>query len=168
MIAGKGKLVFFCGKMGAGKSTLAATIAEQYKAVLLSEDEWLSQLYPEQIQSFDDYIRLSRQIRPLVSKLVKDMLLSGISVVMDFPANTRNQRSWFSELCAEARCDHEMIYLEATDEVCLQHLAIRRDEQPERSAFDTKEVFMQVSQYFEEPQAAEQLNCRKITVQHNQ
>ena len=91
MLGGKGKLLFFCGKMGAGKSTLSVKIAEQYNAVLLSEDDWLSQLYPQQVHSFDDYIRLSRQIRPLVRQLVKDMLLAGTSVVMDFPANTRQQ-----------------------------------------------------------------------------
>lgn len=167
MLGGKGKLVFFCGKMGAGKSTLAVKIAEQYNAVLLSEDNWLSQLYPQQINTFDDYIKLSRQIRPLLRQLVKDMLLSGTSVVMDFPANTRKQRSWFRELCAEAQCDHEMIYLEATDETCLQQLSLRREKQPERSAFDTREVFFLVSQYFEAPETSEQLNCSKITVQPN-
>jgi adenylylsulfate kinase-like enzyme len=34
-----GKLIFFCGKMGAGKSTKASEIAQESNAVLLSEDE---------------------------------------------------------------------------------------------------------------------------------
>lgn len=37
----KGVLTFFCGKMGAGKSTKAIEIAEEDNAVLFSEDEWL-------------------------------------------------------------------------------------------------------------------------------
>ncbi len=160
--------MFFCGKMGAGKSTLSVKIAEQYNAVLLSEDDWLSQLYPEQIKDFDDYIRLSRQMRPLVRQLVKDMLLSGTSVVMDFPANTKKQRGWFRDLCSEAQCDHEMIYLEASDAVCLQHLFARRQLQPERAAFDTEDVFKMVTNYFEEPEPLEQLNLKKITVPDNE
>jgi len=42
-----GKLIFFCGKMGAGKSTKSKEFASESNAVLLSEDEWLSILYPK-------------------------------------------------------------------------------------------------------------------------
>ena len=34
-----GRLTFFCGKMGAGKSTQANIMAKEKNAVLLSEDE---------------------------------------------------------------------------------------------------------------------------------
>ncbi|WP_145974153.1 AAA family ATPase, partial [Thalassobacter stenotrophicus] len=40
-----GTLIFFCGKMGAGKSTLAKRLAEEKGAVLISEDDLLSKLY---------------------------------------------------------------------------------------------------------------------------
>ena len=80
--------------------------AEEKSAVLLSEDQWLSQVYPNQIRTFDDYIRLSRQIRPLVENLVKDILRTGTNVVMDFPANTVSQREWFITLCEEAESEH--------------------------------------------------------------
>ena len=163
-MANQGVLTFFCGKMGAGKTTMSKRIAAEQNAVLLSEDDWLAQLYPGQIQSFDDYLNHSRQIRPLARQLVMDILLTGSNVVMDFPANTVRQRSWFKNLCAEAGCAHEMIYLVATDETCLQHLATRRQEQPERSAFDTAEVFLQVTRYFEEPEVSEELNIRQLTL----
>jgi thymidine kinase len=51
----KGNLIFFCGKMGAGKTTTSKTIAREKNAVLISEDEWLSAHYPNEINSFDDY-----------------------------------------------------------------------------------------------------------------
>ena len=41
-----GTLIFF-GKMGAGKSTKSKEVSITKNAVLLSEDEWLSILYPE-------------------------------------------------------------------------------------------------------------------------
>ncbi len=51
------ELVFFCGKMGAGKSTLAKRMATEMNALLLSEDEWLAALYLDEIHGLDDYIR---------------------------------------------------------------------------------------------------------------
>lgn len=47
-----GSLLLFCGKMGAGKSTEAKKIALERNAVLISEDDWLATLYPDQIKSF--------------------------------------------------------------------------------------------------------------------
>ncbi len=38
--------------MGAGKSTKSKQLAIEKHVVLLSEDEWLSSLYPNQITSF--------------------------------------------------------------------------------------------------------------------
>jgi shikimate kinase len=52
----KGTLFFFCGKMGAGKSTMARQVASKHGAVLLSEDEWLAAHYPSLIHDFNDYI----------------------------------------------------------------------------------------------------------------
>ena len=160
----QGTLLFFCGKMGAGKSTMSIELSKEKSAVLLSEDAWLAQLYPSQITSFDDYLRLSRQMRPLVRSLVQDILDTGTSVVLDFPANTATQRAWFRNLSAEVGAPHEMVYLEASDEVCLEHIAKRRQEQPERSHFDTEEVFLRVTRYFEEPEDIEGLNVRRIPV----
>ncbi|MGP4845258.1 AAA family ATPase [Marinobacter sp. 1Y8] len=84
----KGTLTFFCGKMGAGKSTKASEIAQKSNAVLLSEDEWLASLYPNKISSLNDYIEYSNLLKPQIKKLVQSMLSAGTNVVMDFPANT--------------------------------------------------------------------------------
>ncbi|WP_412522461.1 AAA family ATPase [Shewanella algae] len=39
-----GTLIFFCGKMGAGKSTLSQELASERRAVCISEDQWLAAL----------------------------------------------------------------------------------------------------------------------------
>lgn len=159
----KGTLIFFCGKMGAGKSTKSKEVALQRNAVLLSEDEWLATLYPNQISSFKDYLKFSAQLRPLVRSHVQNILSTGTNVVMDFPANTIRQRLWFKELASEINTYHELIYLKVSDEICLRQIAQRRIEQPERAAFDTEEVFYQVTKFFEEPSANEGL----VTTQLN-
>lgn len=157
-----GTLFFFCGKMGAGKSTQAKVVATANNAVLISEDEWLAAHYPNQIQTFDDYLSLSRAIKPFIQAHVQRILTTGASVVMDFPANTVGQRAWFKALCIEIGCEHEMQFLDLTDDRCLAQVAQRRLKQPERAHFDTADVFAQVTQFFEPPTEAENLNILRI------
>lgn len=105
-------LIFLCGKMGAGKSTKSSELADERNAVLLSEDEWLSSLYPNQIHTLADYIEYSNRLKPLAKRLVQDMLNKGVIVIMDFPANTLAQRQWFKSIFSEIDADHELIYLD--------------------------------------------------------
>ena len=151
----RGTLIYFCGKMGAGKSTKSKAVAANRNAVLISEDEWLSKLYPDQISSFDDYIKFSGQLRPLIKAHVQNILRTGSNVVMDFPANTKRQREWFNKISIEAESKAELIYLKASDLLCLNQIAQRVIEQPSRAAFDTEKMFNHVTKYFEEPEASE-------------
>ena len=43
------KLIFLCGKMAAGKTTLARDLARRENAVLLVEDAFLDSLFPGEI-----------------------------------------------------------------------------------------------------------------------
>lgn len=158
----KGTLYFFCGKMGAGKSTASTKLAAEKTAVRLSEDEWLSSLYPGQISTFADYLKYSLGIKPLVKSHVQNILMTGTNVVMDFPANTQKQRKWFCDLASEIGVDHELIFINVSDEQCLAQIVKRGQEQPERAAFDTEAVFKQVTQYFELPSASEGLNLSEF------
>ncbi|WP_078553820.1 AAA family ATPase [Bacillus alkalicellulosilyticus] len=158
-----GTLYFFCGKMGAGKSTQSKKMAIEKHAVLLSEDEWLSSLYPNQITSFEDYIRFSSQLKPLVKKHVQNILSVGTDVVMDFPANTQKLRKWFWDMASELNASHQLIFLNLNNDQCLRQIAQRRNEQPERAAFDTEAVFNQVTKFFEAPEASEGLNILEVS-----
>lgn len=88
----KGTLTFFCGKMGAGKTTKSKTVSLEKNAVLLCEDDWLEAHYPNQINSFDDFIKFSTLIKPFVKSHVQQILNTGTNVVMNFPANTKKRR----------------------------------------------------------------------------
>lgn len=83
-----GTLIFFCGKMGAGKSTLSTKIARERGAVVISEDEWLAALFPGEIKNFKDYISYSSRLKPVLRLHVEQMLVAGTTVVLDFPGNT--------------------------------------------------------------------------------
>ncbi|PYV70475.1 MAG: cell division protein ZipA, partial [Acidobacteria bacterium] len=45
-MAGSAKLIFLCGKMAAGKSTLARELADRENAVLLVQDDFVTALFP--------------------------------------------------------------------------------------------------------------------------
>lgn len=158
----KGTLIFFCGKMGAGKSTLSRKICQQTGAILLSEDEWLAAFYADEITDFDSYLKYSSRIKPLLKCHVQSILNTGVSVVMDFPANTQNQRQWFKDIYAEHEIPHRLVYIEASDQLCLKHIKQRRIENPQRETFDTEKVFHQVNSYFQPPCAEEGFNIEVI------
>ncbi len=152
-----GTLLFFCGKMGAGKTTHSVRLAREIGAVLISEDEWLAKLYPQDIADFNDYLKFSTRIKPLLKTHIQNILQTGVSVVLDFPGNTRSQRTWFLQICHEIGAAHRLIYLNISDQKCLQQLGQRRNTAPERAAFDTEEMFHQISSYFQKPDASEGL-----------
>ena len=155
-------LYFLCGKMGAGKSTYSEKLAAENNAVLISEDDWLAQLFPNQIRTFDDYRQYAARLKPLVFAHVVNVLKAGTDAVLDFPANTVKQRKWFVELAEAAGANAQLIYLEASDELCLQQIAKRRIEQPQRAEFDNEAMFQEVNKFFQEPEARERLNVALI------
>ena len=160
----KGTLFFFCGKMGAGKTTKAQSLALERNAVMLSEDEWLESLYPNKINSIDDYLKYSNRLKSQIKRLVQSILITGKDVIMDFPANTTKQREWFRHVFTEIEAPHDLIYIESSNEICIKRIEKRALDQPERAATDTVEMFEQVTKFFVEPGEEEGFN---ITIQKN-
>ncbi len=156
------ELIFFCGKMGAGKSTLARRMAQDMNALLLSEDEWLAALFPDQILGLEDYIQYSRRLKSVLGPHIRSILKTGVSVVMDFPANTMTQRNWFREIFEPDHIPHRLIYLDVDDETCLQRIAARASSQPERARFDTEAVFRRVTSHFQAPAEREGFNIQVV------
>lgn len=163
-MANLGKITFFSGKMGAGKSTLSVELATQNNAVLISEDEWLSSVYPDEISSLEDYVKYSNLLKPQMKKLVQSILLTGSSVVMDYPANTLRLRKWLKSIFTEIDADHELVYLDVPDEVCLSRIAKRSVEQPHRAKTDTPAMFEAMKQYFQAPTADEGFSVTYIAI----
>ncbi|MFB3301938.1 AAA family ATPase [Pseudomonas sp. AMR01] len=118
-------LHLLCGKIASGKSTFANTLATEHAAILLSEDAWLAQLYPGEILSIADYVRSAQRVRGVLGPLVIDLLRSGVSVVLDVPANTRANREWLLGLAQSAEVPHRLHYLELDDATCRARLHAR-------------------------------------------
>ena len=146
-----GKLLFFCGKMAAGKSTLARDLARQENAILLVEDEFLARLYPGEIADIAAYVKCSRRIKDALAPHVAALLARGVTVVLDFPGNTRTQRGWFRELIDTTGARHELHFVDASDDVCKRQLRDRSEGLPAGSRWTSDAEFDAVTAYFEPP-----------------
>lgn len=149
--------------MGSGKSTLSHKMVSKEDAILISEDEWLKTIYPNEIMNFEDYLKYSSRLKLIIKPHVQNILNSGISVVMDFPGNTEKQRMWFKEIYIEYGFPHKLMYIEASDSLCIKQIKKRVKTNPERAQFDTEDVFHQVTSYFQPPSEHE---CFAIEVVH--
>jgi predicted kinase len=118
-------LHMICGKIGAGKSTLAARLTEQPATVGISEDAWLACLYKDEQKTIEDYVRNSRRLREVMSDHIVTLLEAGLSVVLDFPANTPASRQWMRSLFERAGADYQLHFLDVPDDVCKARLRAR-------------------------------------------
>ncbi|MFG0400416.1 AAA family ATPase [Pseudomonas sp. zjy_11] len=147
------------GKIASGKSTLAKSLAVEGSTVLLSEDHWLSRLYPEQIKSVNDYVRLAHQVRQVLGPLVIDILRAGVTVVLDFPANTPQDRLWLRNLADAAEVSHCVHYIEVDDDTCRDRLHLR-NHRGEHEFAATDAEFDLITSYFRAPHKDEGLQIK--------
>ena len=151
-------LIFFCGKMAAGKSTLARELAARENAVLLVEDEFLARLFPSEIVDLGAYVTYSSRVRDALGPHICALLARGVSVVLDFPANTRRQRAWFRRLIDDSGAEHELHYIDASDALCIQQLKDRSKDLPADTRWTSEAEFATVTAYFEPPADDEGFN----------
>jgi predicted kinase len=152
------KVYFMCGKMAAGKSTYARELAQTKNAVLLIQDEFLGAFYPGEILSIQDFVKYSARLRGALSLHIQDLLTHGVSVVLDFPGNTRVQRQWFREIFEGANVEHELHFIDVPDELCKRQLRQRSATLPAGSAWTTDAEFDAITAYFQAPADDEEFN----------
>jgi predicted kinase len=154
----KAKLYFMCGKMAAGKSTLSRALAESAGAVLLIQDDFLARLYPGEIVDIPDYVKYSTRLKDALTPHICALLSSGMPVVLDFPGNTRKQRTWFRTLFEHADSEHELHFIVASDELCKRQLKDRSKGLPAGTPWTTEAEFDAITAYFEAPSIEEGFN----------
>ncbi|MGB5556829.1 MAG: ATP-binding protein [Paracoccaceae bacterium] len=118
-------LYLLCGKIASGKSTCAKELSQRPSTVLIDMDQWMSILFPAENASVEDFVRLSARLRDAMQPLVVDILKSGTSVVLDFPANTVGWRIWMKGIISDAQVSHELHVFDVPDEVCKARLRHR-------------------------------------------
>jgi predicted kinase len=152
------KLIFVCGKMAAGKSTLARDLAQRENAVLLVQDEFLDILYPGEITDIPGFVKFSSRLRNALEPHVCALLSKGIPVVLDFPANTQAQRAWFRGIFERAKVDHELHFVDASDVLCKSQLKDRSKNLAPGAPWTTDAEFEAITAYFQAPSEDEGFN----------
>ena len=104
----------------------------------------MSILFPTENRTIEDFTRLSARLRAAMGPHVVDLLQNDLSVVLDFPANTVNWRSWMRSLITEARVAHELHVLNVPDAICKARLRQRNEggEHPYQVDEATYDLFM--------------------------
>jgi len=147
-------LHLLCGKIAAGKSSLAASLSRGAKSIVISQDRWLAPLYPDEIKTLSDYVRHVARLQDALKPHLVELLRAGVSIILDFPANTVKSRLWMRSIFEEAGAAHKLHFLDTPDEICRGRLAARNasgvhDYQVSEAQFD------EFTRYFEPPNEAE-------------
>jgi predicted kinase len=150
-------LYLLCGKIAAGKSTLARRLAARPVTLLISEDHWTSNLFADDLRTIDDYGRYSARLRAAMGPHIVDILRQGLSIVLDFPANTVGNRNWMRSLIDQSGAAHELHLLDVPDTICKQRLRERNEcgEHPFQVSEAEYDLF---TSYFMPPQPSEGFN----------
>lgn len=152
------KLIFVCGKMASGKSTLARDLAKRENAVLLVQDELLDRLFPGEITDIPGFVKHSSRLKEALAPHICSVLSKGVSVVLDFPGNTKAQRDWFRQLFERANAGHELHFVDASDAVCKLQLKNRSQDLAPGTAWTTDAEFEAITVYFQAPLEVEGFN----------
>jgi predicted kinase len=145
-----GMLHLFCGKIASGKSTLAGRLAAEPGAVLLSEDGLLSTLYPGEIASLEDYVRMTRRLRAAIEEHLIALLGQGLTLVLGFQANTPTARAWMRSLAERSGAECRLHLIEVGDEECKARLRAR-NAAGEHAYQVSEETFDLFTSYFVPP-----------------
>ena len=152
--AGTPTLHMICGKIAAGKSTLARRLADAPATILISEDIWLSTLYPEEQRTVAEYARNSRRLRAVMGGHIEALLRAGLSVVLDFPANTVANRQWMRSIFEKAGAGHRLHFIDLPNAVCKARLR-QRNVAGTHQVTVTDAEFDQITAYLVPPSAEE-------------
>ena len=126
MTTSNATLHMLCGKIAAGKSTLSAKLGEAEKTIIISEDRWIEQLHGPELKTLADYFERCERLRATLGPHVVGLLRAGVSVVLDFHANTVASRRWMRALFEEAAAAHQLHFLDTPDEVCRARMHARK------------------------------------------
>jgi predicted kinase len=157
MSSTKPTLHLLCGKIASGKSTLAKALGQPSDTVIIAEDDWLNALFSGEMATLSEYVRCAGLLRTIMGQHVATLLNSGVSVVLDFQANTLEARGWMRDILGQTDANHILHVLETQDDICIARLHAR-NAKGEHPFAATEEQFHQVSRHFVAPSPDEGFN----------
>jgi predicted kinase len=118
----------------------------------------LNALFPGEIIDIPGFVKCSSRVKSALTPHVWALLSKGISVVLDFPGNTKAQRLWFRELIERANVEHELHFVDASDALCKSQLRERSTGLPVGTPWKRDADFEAITAYFQHPSKDENFN----------
>jgi len=162
-----GTLHLLCGKIAAGKSTLAARLAAAPGTVAIAEDDWTSALFGEEMKEAADYVRVSARLRAAMGPHVAALLEAGLDVVLDFPGNTRKTRAFWRDVAEAADAKIALHWIDVPEDVCRARLHRRNADGVHAFAGVTDEQFDLITSYFEPPEEDEDMTIVHAQIENH-
>ena len=103
-------------------------------------------------------MKCSSRLKNALTPHVCALLSKGISVVLDFPGNTKTQRAWFRALIERANVEHELHFVDASDALCKSQLRDRSEGLPAGTPWTRDADFEAINAYFQPPTEDERFN----------
>jgi predicted kinase len=118
----------------------------------------LDTLFPGEITDIQGFLKCSSRLKSALTPHACVLLSRGISVVLDFPGNTRAQRAWFRELIERTNVEHELHFVDASDALCKSQLRGRSKGLPAGTPWTSDAEFETVNAHFQAPSEDERFN----------
>ena len=146
-------VVLLCGKLCCGKSTYTKALLERRRAMLLSCDELMLSLLPEQLGDLHDEV--ARKAKDYLLARAVELLTLGVDVILDWGFWQKESRRTAEDFFRSRGFETEWIYLKVTDEEWRRRIAKRNAEGPPGAYRVDEGLLQKCISRFEEPDAAE-------------
>ncbi|MEV5986208.1 ATP-binding protein [Streptomyces sp. NPDC052051] len=143
-------LFLMVGLPGAGKTTRARQLAEEYGALRLTPDDWMLPLFDGAEPEGKRDVLEGRMLW-----LALEVVRLGTDVVVDFGCWSRDERSAIRWLVEAEGASFRMVYLPVDEETQRARIARRRASAAEETLPMTEADILYGHAHFEEPDAAE-------------
>lgn len=150
------KVILVCGKVCSGKSTYAKAIKEKYNAILLSYDELMQAVLPDQQTEVSKTLQAG--IQEYLFAKSEELIKADVSVIMDLGFETREDRMNASTFYHQRQIEFEWHYVEDSERIWKKNILNRN--QKIRAGILKKDILSEeqadlLAAAFEEPKRYE-------------
>lgn len=143
------------GPVGAGKSTFARELCRQHRAVRLTVDDWMAQLFGADerpaVGRLEWYVERRQRVLEQTWKLTLDLLAVGTPVVFEPGLIRRQEREALYARADEAGLKLAVYVLDAPREVRRERVLRRNGERGETFAMEVPLAFFELASDLWEP-----------------
>lgn len=119
------EVILLCGKICSGKTTYAQRLRAEKNAVILSCDELMLTLFPQGAGEHHDL--LAQRARDYQFSLSRQLILSSVSVILDWGFWTKAWRDEARAFYASHGISCQLHYVNAPEDVWQQHIEARNE-----------------------------------------